>query len=58
MGVIPSNTGRNAEIGTQSRPFGKELHRRLIASWLSAVSDPSQRRCSVNPEQTSSGAIG
>jgi len=37
--------------------FGKELHRRSIALWLSAVSEPFPRRCSVNPEMPSSGAI-
>ncbi len=29
MGVIPSNTGRNAEIGTQPRPFWQRIAQAL-----------------------------
>ena len=46
------------QLGRNRGGFGRELHMRSIALWLSAVSEPFPRRCSVNPEKTSSGAIG
>jgi hypothetical protein len=58
MGVIPNSTVCNATIETEPRPFWQRIAQAIDRFMAQPVSEPFLRRYSVDPEKTSSGAIG